>query len=507
MLKFGDCIVDLESRTVTRDGDSLEIGGLTFQLLKIFAENPDRLLSPDELIDLLWPEQTVSNEALTQRIRMLRRSLGDDPTNPIYIETVRGRGYRNCAQPTTERTSQSSRPPYLLYAGAMLLIGVVVVYVLNQSNPNPELSPLLARAKHYGSLGPSEDNLRSIDLYKQYLESNPDDVNAQLSLAFQYANRVCRYDGDDELLERAQTMVNGILNEQHNHAGALAALAYTYDCQGYLNKALAGYQQAYAIDSSRLGSLASAAHLLQIKGELTEALKANLEVRDQSDQHFRYLEIQIARCLELLGFDEAAEHHYRRTVDLYPDNLFAAEALAKFFLSRGEYDAAQEVTSRAHALGGNTAHLSLLLGELALIRKDREAAIQWFDDARQKNNGSAEVYWGLLQGESQSWRDDRIARIQSAISAGDVWPENWLLMALLLWQSEQPEAAIQALFDAKKAGFLDYRYLENSPFFEGLNQTPGFKELRIAMSQSIGTERQRVLSSPWWDETLILAKR
>ena len=80
----------------TGDGGWLEVPlrPKAFDLLRYMAENPGRLISPDELLDRLWPNIHVQADGLKGHILNVRTALGDDPNSPTYIETVRGRGYR-----------------------------------------------------------------------------------------------------------------------------------------------------------------------------------------------------------------------------------------------------------------------------------------------------------------------------------------------------------------------------------------------------------------------------
>ena len=52
------------------------------------------LITKDELLSAIWPDVTVTENALTQAISDLRQALGDDPSSPTYIQTVARRGYR-----------------------------------------------------------------------------------------------------------------------------------------------------------------------------------------------------------------------------------------------------------------------------------------------------------------------------------------------------------------------------------------------------------------------------
>lgn len=64
------------------------------QTLEILADRHGRLVTKEELFDLLWPAAIVNEEALTQLVRKLRKALGDDPHLPRFIETIPKRGYR-----------------------------------------------------------------------------------------------------------------------------------------------------------------------------------------------------------------------------------------------------------------------------------------------------------------------------------------------------------------------------------------------------------------------------
>jgi DNA-binding winged helix-turn-helix (wHTH) protein len=63
-------------------------------LLLLMIDQPGVLFTKDEIFDKLWPDVTVTDNALTQVISELRQAMGDKPNAPVYIETVPRRGYR-----------------------------------------------------------------------------------------------------------------------------------------------------------------------------------------------------------------------------------------------------------------------------------------------------------------------------------------------------------------------------------------------------------------------------
>jgi TolB-like protein/DNA-binding winged helix-turn-helix (wHTH) protein len=111
--RVGDLLIDTGPQRVTRDGDVIALPKLSYDLLIALVRAAPNLLSIDALMAEVWPKLVVSPETVSQRIKLLRDALGDDPRNPRYVEGLRGRGYR--VIPTVERSIASTaaiRPPH-----------------------------------------------------------------------------------------------------------------------------------------------------------------------------------------------------------------------------------------------------------------------------------------------------------------------------------------------------------------------------------------------------------
>lgn len=91
---FGEFVLDQEQRRLTRGGETVEINARYFDALALMVENAGRLLSKERFMEEVWRGVPVTDEALTQCIRSLRRLLGDDAARPRFIETVPKHGYR-----------------------------------------------------------------------------------------------------------------------------------------------------------------------------------------------------------------------------------------------------------------------------------------------------------------------------------------------------------------------------------------------------------------------------
>ena len=95
-LKSNDISIKLLKGEVYKQGKLLVLTASEYKLLCLFMENPDRILSPEQILGKLWDcsENYVDNNSLTVYIRRLRTKIEDNPGEPKRIVTVRGMGYK-----------------------------------------------------------------------------------------------------------------------------------------------------------------------------------------------------------------------------------------------------------------------------------------------------------------------------------------------------------------------------------------------------------------------------
>ena len=106
--RVGDLFIDTGPQRVTRDGSVIALPKLSYDLLIALVRAAPDLVSIDAMMQEVWPKLIVSPETVSQRIKLLRDALGDDPRNPRYVEGLRGRGYR--LMPTVERGIAAKEP-------------------------------------------------------------------------------------------------------------------------------------------------------------------------------------------------------------------------------------------------------------------------------------------------------------------------------------------------------------------------------------------------------------
>ena len=93
-LRFGRFTLDARQRRLSKDGRPVEVQGRYFDALRLMVANRGELISKERFNAEVWAGVPVTDEALTQCIRTLRRTLGDDAAAPSFIETVPKHGYR-----------------------------------------------------------------------------------------------------------------------------------------------------------------------------------------------------------------------------------------------------------------------------------------------------------------------------------------------------------------------------------------------------------------------------
>lgn len=113
MQKFGDFQFDSVNECVWRSGERLTLTPRPFAVLRHLIQNPQRLVTHDELLETLWPETYVQPQVLRTYILELRKLLTDDPASPKYIETIPKRGYRFLAVVTQENNGNSERDAFV----------------------------------------------------------------------------------------------------------------------------------------------------------------------------------------------------------------------------------------------------------------------------------------------------------------------------------------------------------------------------------------------------------
>jgi DNA-binding response OmpR family regulator len=95
VIKFVGWTLDVGRRQLTAPGgENIELTSFEFELLSVLAQKPGRLLSRDQILELVASRHwNPSDRSIDVHVAKLRRKLHDDPRRPGLIKTVRGIGY------------------------------------------------------------------------------------------------------------------------------------------------------------------------------------------------------------------------------------------------------------------------------------------------------------------------------------------------------------------------------------------------------------------------------
>jgi len=132
--EFSDLKLDLDRHLLTRGGQPIKLTKLSFKVLQTLVQAAPALISHDDLIDQVWgPKRVITPDNLSQRMKTLRQSLGDDPNQPAYIEGVRGEGYRlvpevklQSAQTSSHSFRQGLSPRFLV---SLVVLALTLGYI------------------------------------------------------------------------------------------------------------------------------------------------------------------------------------------------------------------------------------------------------------------------------------------------------------------------------------------------------------------------------------------
>ncbi|HEU4845914.1 MAG TPA: winged helix-turn-helix domain-containing protein, partial [Burkholderiaceae bacterium] len=146
-MRIGDWMIDSATGLMSRDGKMAMLQADALRLLVRLAQAPGTVVSVEELLQAVWPGSDVTPDAVHEAVGDLRIALGDDPVRPIYIATVRRKGYRltarvsdqnTCADTAEAAPARRKIPARWWQAGvALLLVAAVTAAVLLR--PAPEI--------------------------------------------------------------------------------------------------------------------------------------------------------------------------------------------------------------------------------------------------------------------------------------------------------------------------------------------------------------------------------
>jgi DNA-binding winged helix-turn-helix (wHTH) protein/Tol biopolymer transport system component len=152
-IAFGPFVFDRAHQILARQGREVPLPPRVLGVLDVLTARPGEIVAKQQLIETVWKDAFVSDTSLTEAISFLRQTLGDDPQQPTYIQTVHRRGYRFLPPPAPTLVPgaeaavlpppRDAWPIVLPWAVAVLLAAVAASALWRLSHPDaPPAAPL-----------------------------------------------------------------------------------------------------------------------------------------------------------------------------------------------------------------------------------------------------------------------------------------------------------------------------------------------------------------------------
>lgn len=491
---------------------------LSFTLFQYLVENAQKTRTLEEISEAVWQNTVVSNETITQRITLLRKAIGDDPKNPKYIESIRGRGYRLIVAPVQKASSRPRKDLTSSISAMTIVCLLAITYWYMQvstdqiksnapstadqtDEADESISALIARGNYYFNIGQNENIDRAIELFTNALSIDPENEQALVGLSLALSKSVCRYNQNASRAEKGYQLAvqaSQLNSGNENASKAQAAIAYSWDCLGNLELALKHYLQAIQLDSKHYKSIGSAAHLLTVKGELLQAYQLSVRAKELEPNN-PMADLQIARILELLNFSAEAKNAYQSLFVLYPDNVFINEAYPRFLYFQGHFKEARQEIEKVLSRNAGRYDIYLYHAELIWLIDNQAAALAQIENVAELNPSQSYAKNILLSINNELNAEDAkllITRIEKLVAQGDTWPSNYIEAALIsLWALKDQAASIDLLQKAIALGYLDSEYLSISPLFMPLREILEFQQVIDNINKQRESMRQLFLAA------------
>ena len=91
ILKFGPYELDDNRAELLHNGSVVAVEGRVLALLSLLLQNRDRLVSKEEIVDVVWDGRAISDSAISTAIKEARKAIGDDGRRHEMIRTVHGK--------------------------------------------------------------------------------------------------------------------------------------------------------------------------------------------------------------------------------------------------------------------------------------------------------------------------------------------------------------------------------------------------------------------------------
>ena len=527
--RVGDLELDSGTVTLRRVGEEIALPKLSFELLLCLARHAPNVVTTDTLMDEVWGKVVVGEETVKQRIKLLRKALGDDSSDPRYIVAVRGRGYRLLAEVSPladeagalDATQVARRSTKTWLAPIALLAVIAAGFLVVTQNNAPETSiPQTSQEKFTGEdkhrrgstdnakaweaylkgraayrRWTRQDNETALAFYQRAAELDPGFALAVAGAANVHALRATEFGLGEEWIDEAIMQARFALELEPELPEALKALGICYVFKGHYQTALDYYRNALRLAPDYDEVIFNIAEIQQILGRWDEAVKYQ-QLDTNRPQGLERLSIY----LRDLGFDQRVVTLMHQFEQDLPVSYSTDANRSLHALLDGEFEPARMAARRMQRSVPGTAGGWLREGEIDLIAGDRVSAEKNFQAAVQAGGGLQNyanlrlAHLQLLEGDTETAESLLMQVEDNALQAiGDGhegWFHRWHLAVIHTLLGNR-DVALGWFEQAVDSGRRMYEWDQLDPAFEPLRTEPRFdaalqrqRDLRLEMKRN-----------------------
>ncbi|AWL11570.1 hypothetical protein HMF8227_01084 [Saliniradius amylolyticus] len=313
--QFSDKTFNAKQNTLSQNGYPQPLEQKVSQLLELFCRSDGRVIRKSELLEQLWPDRVVNEDSLSVAVSKLRKALGDDRHQPIYIKTISGVGYQwlpqtQCfdsesaedANAQSEPVSQVNESPSSVKRTSAVLLFLVALVAPAWFWWPAESTPVDSQKAETVTL--SESFRQQLEVAGQALESN-----------------------DGAQLKQAIVTYRNVLERHPDYLPA------------YMGIARAKFELSH--------TQTSFASLQLYKDEIRALAEHVLEKDPENDEAW----LMLATIRFLADWDfESADSAYLNALKYGPDEPTNYLTYSEFLITQGKFEQAREQLDRLRAI-------------------------------------------------------------------------------------------------------------------------------------------------------------
>lgn len=491
-MRIGTARIDFEANVIHGTNGTQIVEPKVMQLLEVLAENPNVVMSREDLITAVWGVSFGGDERLSRAVSLLRKALGEEKGQRKYIETISRRGYRliadiSSAEATniplkTEEAKPFPQRKSLTWLPVGIISAVITALLIFMFLPKTKsfedfsisdsLEAGYDNIQYFGHPGAIES---AQNHFKNILKQEPQNAAAHAGLALAYIRQYTSAESDPTLLKQAKSSALKALQENEHLALSHIAMGWASEFNKEPAKALQYLEQADLLDKDNALTLESRVRVFARRGAFDDAEMLLLQAIELHPQNAIF-QTNIA-TVNLFKNDFAkAENFAKKAIEIDPENPKHYASAAQILHLQNKTDEAIKTIQDGLAVH-ETAALYNNLGTYLFFDGHYELAASAFEKTLELNGNTHDpLFWANLA-DAYRWIPDKKGEstkyykraIQLCKDALKDTPQNLGLQTRIalyeakLQSGKKPEPLLDQIIETENLQpFLYYRALVTS---------------------------------------------